>query len=91
MRPQWLPRIDLLVDELVKAPAILRLSYLADVEDPKLVERRVKTLRNLIRNAWEERDTDYRLAIEHEVFWRMGKPVEKDRRLTAFQKSTSPR
>ena len=85
MRPQWRPRVELLVDELVRAPAILRLSYLADVEDPKLVERRVKTLRNLILDAWDERETDYRLAIEHEVFWRMGKPVEKDRRLTAVR------
>ena len=41
MRPQWRPRMNLLLEELQKGPAILRLSYLADVEDPKLVERRI--------------------------------------------------
>ncbi|MEM8768004.1 MAG: hypothetical protein AAGE43_11195, partial [Pseudomonadota bacterium] len=85
MRPQWRPRVELLVDELEKAPAILRLSYLADVEDPKLVERRVKRLRRMIRDAWDSRDADYRLAIEEEIFWRMGKPPEKDRRFASVR------
>ena len=44
MRPQWQPRINLLLEELQKGPAVLRLSYLADVEDPKLVERRVEAM-----------------------------------------------
>jgi len=69
--------------ELDKAPAVLRLSYLADVEDPALVERRVKHLTRMISDAWQAGDPEYRLAIEHEVFWRMGKPPHKDKRLTA--------
>ena len=44
MRPQWRPRVSLLIEELQKNPAILRLSYLADVEDPKLVKQRVKAI-----------------------------------------------
>lgn len=81
LRPQWQPRLELLMTELEKAPAVLRLSYLADLEDPGLVERRVKMLTRLISDDWRRRDTDYRLAVEHEVFWRMGKPPQKDGRL----------
>ncbi len=40
IREQWRPRIDLLLEELRKAPAVLRLSYVADIEDKALVERR---------------------------------------------------
>ena len=83
MRPQWRPRLELLMTELEKAPAVLRLSYLADVEDAGLVERRVKALTRMIKDDWRQRDTDYRLAIEHEVFWRMGEPPQKDGRLAA--------
>ncbi|MDH3508923.1 MAG: hypothetical protein OEQ25_17425, partial [Gammaproteobacteria bacterium] len=32
LRPQWQPRIGLLLEELQKSPATLRMSYLADVE-----------------------------------------------------------
>ncbi|MGD8829288.1 MAG: SdrD B-like domain-containing protein [Pseudomonadales bacterium] len=83
MRPQWRPRLELLMTELDKAPAVLRLSYLADVEDASLVKRRVKALTRMISDAWQARDGSYRLSIEHEVFWRMGKPPEKDGRLAA--------
>ena len=48
MRPQWKPRIDLLLDELEKAPATLRLSYVADVEDPRLVDRRLDAVKKEI-------------------------------------------
>ena len=34
MRELWVPRLELLLDELRAAPAVLRLSYLADLEDP---------------------------------------------------------
>jgi uncharacterized repeat protein (TIGR01451 family) len=83
MRPQWKPRVGLLIEELRKAPAVLRLSYLADVEDPKLVNRRVKAMTRLINDAWRELDCCYRLTVEHEIFWRMGKPPGRDKRLTA--------
>jgi hypothetical protein len=83
MRPQWRPRLELLMEELQKAPSVLRLSYLADVEDPKLVARRVKAMTRMIKDAWRDLDCCYRLSVEHEVFWRMGKPPGRDKRLTA--------
>src|SRR5262249_21310018 len=36
IRLQWRPRVELLLDELRKAPSVLRLSYVADVEDPQV-------------------------------------------------------
>ena len=48
MRPQWRPRVNLLLEELQKGPAVLRLSYLADVEDPQLVEQRVEAMTQLV-------------------------------------------
>jgi uncharacterized repeat protein (TIGR01451 family) len=77
IRPQWQPRLQLLLDELEKAPAILRLSYLADVEDADLVERRVKAIRQQITESWEAMNSRYQLTIEPEVFWRLGGPPEK--------------
>lgn len=86
MRPQWKPRLDLLLEELQKGPAVLRLSYLADIEDPRLVEQRMDVLKQQITQAWTEftrHSPDcsartaphcYQLAIEPEVFWRRGGP-----------------
>ncbi len=71
LRMQWQPRIDLLLKELRKAPSVLRLSYLADVEDEGLVEKRLKALKQEIAGKW---DDGYRLTIETEVFWRRGSP-----------------
>ena len=79
MRQQWLPRITLLLDELQKAPAVLRLSYVADIESASLVERRLDTLRKQIEDAWEEMACCYDLVIEPEVHWRLGKPAKKKR------------
>jgi uncharacterized repeat protein (TIGR01451 family) len=76
IRGQWKPRLDLLLTELKKAPAILRLSYLADVEDAALVERRVQAIRKQISESWEASNCCYELAIEPEVFWRLGAPPE---------------
>ena len=74
MRLQWQPRLDLLMEELRKAPAVLRLSYLADIENAELVERRVEAVRQQIGAAWEALNCCYRLTIENEVFWRLGAP-----------------
>jgi fimbrial isopeptide formation D2 family protein/uncharacterized repeat protein (TIGR01451 family) len=71
LRMQWRPRIDLLLKELRKAPGVLRLSYLADVEDEGLVEKRLKELKKEISGKWGD---GYRLTIETEVFWRRGSP-----------------
>ncbi len=74
MRPQWKPRIGLLLNELRKAPATLRLSYVADVENADLVDRRMKAVKQQIMDAWQELDCCYQLTIEPEVFWRLGGP-----------------
>jgi uncharacterized repeat protein (TIGR01451 family) len=74
MRPQWRPRIELLLEELKKAPAILRLSYVADVENERLVDRRLKAVKKQIQKAWKQLDAGYTLTIEPEIFWRRGAP-----------------
>ena len=74
MRAQWRPRLDLLMEELKKAPAVLRLSYLADVENEQLVERRMNAIKSQIASAWQALQPSYQLAIEPEVFWRLGAP-----------------
>jgi uncharacterized repeat protein (TIGR01451 family) len=76
IRPIWLPRLELLVSELHAGPAVLRLSYLADLEEPQLVEQRLDALRLQIDAAWKatENCCAYDLAIEAEVVWRRGEP-----------------
>ena len=78
MRELWVPRLELLIDELRAAPAVLRLSYLADLEDPQLVDARLKALRARIEEAWKaaEGGPAYELAIEPDVFWRRGEPTD---------------
>ncbi len=71
LRQHWQPRIDLLLKELLKAPSVLRLSYLADIENERLVEKRLKALKKEITGKWNGK---YRLTIETEVFWRRGSP-----------------
>jgi uncharacterized repeat protein (TIGR01451 family) len=73
MRLQWRPRLDLLIDELKKSPATLRLSYLADVEAAGLVDQRMAATKQQIVEAWETQGS-YELTIESEVFWRRGAP-----------------
>jgi hypothetical protein len=64
----------LLLNELRKSPATLRLSYVADIEDPDLVERRLEAVKSQIEDQWEALNCCYRLEIEPEVFWRLGEP-----------------
>ena len=83
IRDLWLPRLELLLNELRVAPAVLRLSYLADLEDPQLVDARLKALRLRIEAAWQatEGGPAYELDIEPDVFWRRGAPTDaRDRR-----------
>jgi uncharacterized repeat protein (TIGR01451 family) len=81
MRTIWRPRIELLLDELRKAPAVLRLSYLADLEEPRLVEQRLDALRTEVLEEWaaDEECCAYELEVETEVFWRRGGPPEEPR------------
>ena len=76
MRRQWQPRMDLLLEQLKKGPSVLRLSYLADVEDESLVERRMAALKETISKRWEALNCCYQLTIETEVFWRRGAPPD---------------
>jgi hypothetical protein len=75
MRLQWISRIDLLIEELKKAPSILRLSYLGDIEKESLVHKRLKTLKKIITKEWKQSGGEYRLTIETEAFWRRGAPL----------------
>ena len=61
----------------MKAPAVLRLSYLADVEDAALVDQRVEAIKQQITEAWAAMNCCYRLTIEREVFWRLGGPPKR--------------
>ncbi|GAB3099385.1 SdrD B-like domain-containing protein [Pseudomaricurvus hydrocarbonicus] len=77
IRPQWLPRLPLLLNELQKAPSIVRVSYLADVESESLVKKRVAALKQAITDEWQEMDCCYKLNVETEIYWRRGAPPER--------------
>jgi len=77
MRAQWRPRMSLLLGELKKAPAVLRISYLADVDDADLVERRLNAVKSEIAQSWRKLDCCYKLAVETQVFWRRGGPPQQ--------------
>ncbi len=77
MRPQWLPRLDILITELAKDPSLLRLSYLADNETEDEVNDRLDAVKEEIEDRWEALDCCYQLMIETEVFWRKGGPVDR--------------
>src|SRR5580700_4515689 len=68
IRAQWQPRLGLLLEELRKAPAVLRLSYVADTEDAALVDRRMQAFRRQVAEAWDAKRDSYALTIEPEVF-----------------------
>jgi uncharacterized repeat protein (TIGR01451 family) len=77
IRVQWRSRVNLLLEELRKAPSVLRLSYVADTEDEALVERRVEAFKRQLTEAWDTKKDGYVLAIEPEVFWRRGGPPKR--------------
>jgi uncharacterized repeat protein (TIGR01451 family) len=77
IRAQWQPRVNLLLEELRKAPSVLRLSYVADTEDAALVERRVQAVKRQVSDAWDADKDSYVLTIEPEVFWRLGAPPKR--------------
>jgi fimbrial isopeptide formation D2 family protein/uncharacterized repeat protein (TIGR01451 family) len=74
LRLQWQPKIDRLLEELHKAPSILRLSYLADIENEELIDKRLKALKKQIADRWQKQGDGYRLDMETEIFWRRGGP-----------------
>jgi hypothetical protein len=77
LRIQWRPRLNLLLEELHKAPSVLRLSYIADTEDEALVKRRVEAVKRQLTEAWDAAKYGYVLTIEPEVFWRRGAPPKR--------------
>jgi uncharacterized repeat protein (TIGR01451 family)/fimbrial isopeptide formation D2 family protein len=77
IRVQWRPRVNLLLEELRKAPSVLRLSYVADTEDEALVGRRLEGFKRQLTEAWDAKKDGYVLAIEPEVFWRRGGPPKR--------------
>jgi uncharacterized repeat protein (TIGR01451 family) len=77
IRAQWQPRLGLLLEELRKAPAVLRLSYVADTEDAALVDRRMQAVKRQVAEAWDAKRDSYALTIEPEVFWRRGGPPKR--------------
>jgi hypothetical protein len=74
IRVQWQPRLKVLLDELRKAPAVLRLSYIADTEAAALVDRRMEAVKRQLIGSWDAAADRYVLTIEPEVFWRLGGP-----------------
>jgi hypothetical protein len=76
IRVQWRPRVNLLLEELRKGPAVLRLSYVADTEDAALVKRRIEAVKRQLTEAWDPANS-YLLTIEPEVFWRRGGPLKQ--------------
>src|SRR5207342_13854 len=77
LRRQWQPRMQTLIDELVKERAVLRLSYLADLENPDLVEARLAAIKAKVTEAWPTAGADYELTVEQQTFWRLGAPVQR--------------
>jgi len=75
IRVQWRPRLNTLLEELRKAPSVLRLSYIADTEDAALVDRRMEAVRRqLTKDAASDSQM---LTIEPEIFWRLGGPPKR--------------
>lgn len=77
LRRQWKPRLQTLIDELVKERAVLRLSYLADLENQDLVEARLAAIKTQVTEAWPTAGADYELTVEQQTFWRLGAPVKR--------------
>ena len=74
LRPQWMSKINQLIEELRKKPSVLRLSYLGDVESEGMVQDRLKALKGEIISQWKQTEGGYQLTIETEIFWRRGVP-----------------
>jgi uncharacterized repeat protein (TIGR01451 family) len=79
MREHWRPRLGLLVDELAKRPATLRLAYLGDVEPAALVDQRLAAVEQEIVRRWEANEEAPDLEVETEVYWRRGVPGDRSR------------
>ena len=61
------------------AERLVRRVVLQDVEDEALVDQRLEKLKSDIMVAWQELNCCYELAIEPEIFWRRGGPVDSSK------------
>ncbi|MFL6646497.1 MAG: hypothetical protein ACJ8KO_00870, partial [Sulfurifustaceae bacterium] len=77
IRPQWAARFGTLLEELRKAPSILRISYLGDVEQTPTVKARLEAVKQEAAKRWADLNCCYRLTIETEIYWRRGGPPER--------------
>ena len=77
IRLQWKPRLNLLMDELKKGSSILRISYLADIEETGLVDDRIDVIKQEIMRLREEQNCCEVLTVETEIFWRRGGPPSR--------------
>ena len=77
IRDHWKPRLNLLLNELRKGPAILRISYLADTERSGLVGDRIDVIKQEIMKLGKQQDCCSTLTIETEIFWRRGGPPSR--------------
>jgi uncharacterized repeat protein (TIGR01451 family)/fimbrial isopeptide formation D2 family protein len=75
LRIQWTPRVGQLLEELRRAPCVLRLSYLGDVEPKALALERLEALKKDIAARWKQSGAGYQLTIETEIYWRRGGPA----------------
>ncbi|HEY8570521.1 isopeptide-forming domain-containing fimbrial protein [Microbulbifer sp.] len=89
LRPQWHSRTELLLERLQEAPSVLRLSYLAENEDPSLVDERLATIKARIAEDWAALNCCYPLNIETEIFWRRGAPPERGNVLDGLKRSVN--
>ena len=78
LEPLWLRRIEQLNEELRGEPSILRISYLGEHESERLAKQRIRVVRKIIEDNWNELRCCYNLLIETEIFWRLGRPGEID-------------
>ncbi len=83
MRTHWKSRLGLLLDELEKSDATLRLSYIADIEDRGLVKQRLEAVERAIRAEWKARGHGHLddLEVETETYWRRGEPTSAPKTL----------
>jgi hypothetical protein len=89
LRPQWHSRTELLLEKLQQAPSVLRLSYLAENENPALGEARLQAIKAQIAEDWAELNCCYQLSIETEVFWRRGAPPTQGGLLDGLKRSVN--
>jgi len=66
LAPDYLAKVNTLIETLEGQPSVLRISYIARGEDGKLVRDRIAGLKALIERKWGEKTRRCRLIIETE-------------------------